>query len=284
MKNVARLLGACLILVTISLFAMKGWQSFSGMDTSNNSSSETKTTDHTPTYTVNTAALGDIQNVINKSSLDISVSITDLQTGESYHYGDTSGFTAASVGKLVTAAAFLHQVDQNKASLEQSVGGTTAREELRLMIVNSDNTAWHNMEMALGITNQQAYAASVNLASYDANANTISSDDVAKLLSKLAKGSLLSDDSTDLLLGYMQQANYRGYIVAAVPDGVSVYHKVGLLEDRVHDVAILKKGDRSFVMAIFTKSAGTYDFSIAPSLFKSITDDALQAFFSTTNS
>ena len=280
MKNTARLLGACLILVTISLFAIKGWQNFSGMGTSNSSSGATSN-NHSQKYPVDTAALDDIQNIINKSNLDISVSITDLQTGKKYHYGDSSSFTAASVGKLVTAAAFLHQVDQGRSSLDQPVGGTTAREELRLMIVNSDNTAWHNMEMVVGVSNQQTYATSISLTSYDANANTISSDDVAKLLSKLAKGSLLSDSSTNLLLGYMQQANYRGYIVAAIPDGITVYHKVGLLEDRVHDVAIVKKGDRSYAVAIFTKSGGAYNFGMAPSLFKSITDDTLQAFFGT---
>lgn len=233
-----------------------------------------------PTYTVDDSALQNIQSIIDKSVLDISVTALDLQTGKSYHYGDAASFTAASIGKLVTAAAFLHRVDQGKATLSQQVGGKTAQEEIQLMIVKSDNTAWHNMKVAVGESAQQAYADSINLTGYNAAANTMTTEDVAKLLSKLAKGSLLSDHSSQLLLGYMQQANYRGYIVAATPDDVTVYHKVGLLEDRVHDAAIIKKGDRSYVLVIFTKSGGAYNFGGAPALFKSITDASLQAFFS----
>jgi len=288
MKNVARLLGVCLILVIISLFAIKGWNSyFAATSTANSDSSSNaaETETQASKYTVNNTALDDIQEIINKygNTIDISVSVTDLQTGKSYHYGDSSSFTAASVGKLVTVATFLHEVDNGSAALDQSVGGTTAKEEIRAMLVDSDNTAWHNMEMAVTLDAQQAYAQTIGLTAYNAADNTMSSDDVAKLLTKLAEGKLFADQYTQLMLGYMQQANYRGYIVAAIPDGVTVYHKVGLLDDRVHDAAIIKKGDRSYALVIFSKTAGAYNFSKAAPLFSSITEDTLQAFFSSSN-
>jgi len=285
MKNVARLVGVCLILVTISLFAIKGWNSYfaanSTASSSSSSSGNTEAESQASKYPVNSTALEDIQEVINKYSntMDISVAVTDLQTGKSYHYGDTASFTAASVGKLVTVATFLHEVDNGSATLDQSVGGTTAKEEIRAMLVDSDNTAWHNMEVAVTLDAQQAYAETIGLTSYSATENTMSSDDVAKLLTKLAEGKLFADQYTQLMLGYMQQANYRGYIVAAIPDGVTVYHKVGLLEDRVHDAAIIKKGDRSYALVVFSKTSGAYDFSKAAPLFSSITKDTLQAFF-----
>lgn len=279
MNSLARLLSVCIAIVIISLSAVKGWQSFFDYSAAGN----TADTSQQLTYTANESALQDIQSIINNSALGISVSITDLQTGKSYHYGDTASFTAASVGKLVTAAAFLYQVDQGKASLDQQVHGKTAQKQLQLMIVESDNPAWHDMKLAVGTSAQQAYAESLNLTGYDASTNAMTTDDAAQLLSKLAKGSLLSERSTDLLLGYMRQANYRGYIVAAAPNDVTVYHKVGLLEDRVHDVAIIQKGGRSYILAIFSKSGGAYNFGAAPKLFKSITDDTLQAFFGSTN-
>jgi len=286
MKNVARLLGVCLILVIISLFAIKGWNSYFAASSATNADSSSNTAEtETAKYSVDNTALGDIQEIINKYSntMDISISVTDLQTGKSYHYGDTSSFTAASVGKLVTVATFLHEVDNGSATLDQNVGGTTAKEEIRAMLVDSDNTAWHNMEMAVTLDAQQAYAQTIGLTAYNADDNTMSSDDVAKLLTKLAEGKLFADQYTQLMLGYMQQANYRGYIVAAVPDSVTVYHKVGLLEDRVHDAAIIKKGDRSYALVIFSKTGGAYDFSKAAPLFSSITKDTLQAFFGSSN-
>ena len=288
MKNVARLLGVCLILVIIGLFAIKGWNSYfatGSAASSDSASSNTETEAQATKYSVDSTALDDIQEVINKYSntMDISVAVTDLQTGKSYHYGDSASFTAASVGKLVTVATFLHEVDNGSATLDQGVGGTTAKEEIRAMLVDSDNTAWHNMEMTVTLDAQQAYAQTIGLTSYNATDNTISSDDVAKLLTKLAEGKLFADQYAQLMLGYMQQANYRGYIVAAIPDGVTVYHKVGLLEDRVHDAAIIKKGDRSYALVIFSKTGGAYDFSKAAPLFSSITKDTLQAFFGSSN-
>ncbi|HSD55674.1 MAG TPA: serine hydrolase, partial [Candidatus Saccharimonadales bacterium] len=214
MNKLTRLLGVCLILVFISLCAMKGWQSYFATETEPTNTTSSKAAEvrqaASPTYTVDSAGLDTIQEVINKYSntLDISISLTDLQTNKTYHYGDTAAFTAASVGKLVTAAAFLHEVDKGSASLTQDIGGATAQEEIRLMLVDSDNTAWHNIKAAVTTEAQQAYADSIGLATYSASENTMSTDDVALLLTKLASGKLFADQYTQLMLGYMEQANY----------------------------------------------------------------------------
>lgn len=232
------------------------------------------------TYTINSQALDSIQTILSDNSdLDFSVSVVDLQTGKTYQYGDQSSFTAASVGKLITATAFMHMVEQGSASLNDTVGGTTAQTEIQKMLVESDNQAWHNMEQVVTIQRQQTYAQSLGLSSYNANDNTVSSADIAKLLTRICNGKLLDDDHSQLLLSYMQQANYRGFIVAAVPSSVTVYHKVGLLDDRLHDAAILKKGDRSYVLVIFSKSTGQYDFSRGTTLFGAITQVTLPVFF-----
>jgi hypothetical protein len=137
------------------------------------------------------------------------------------------------------------------------------------------------MEAIVTLDYQQSYAAEIGLTSYQANGNIMTSDDIASLLTKLARYKLLNNDNTDLVLSYMNQANYRDYIVAAIPSGVEVYHKVGFLADRLHDVAIIKKGDRSYVLAIFSKSTGNYDFSRGSTYFGGITDITLKTFFGT---
>jgi beta-lactamase class A len=285
MTKFARFIGVCIILVAIGIFGAKAWQSMTASEEDSTSSSATKTPTvrkaNASVYKVNEQPLADIQSVITQhSDLDISVAITDLQTGKTYNYGDNSAFTAASVGKLITTATFMNKVEKGTASLRQTVGGFTAQTEIQKMLVESDNTAWKNMEEVVTLSAQQAYAESIGLTSYSATENTVSSADIALLLTKLSSGKLFNDSHTGLILSYMSQANYRGYIVAAIPDGVDVYHKVGLLEDRVHDAAIIKKGNRSYVLVVFTKAkSGSYDFSQAPSLFGTITTDSLQAFF-----
>lgn len=283
MKNFALLMGACIVVIIAGLFGVGLWQNHEsgpGSDNVDRHSNTASTKQITPAYTIDSQSLAAVQSLIAQNSdLDISVAMTDLQTGKTYNYGDSSSFTAASVGKLVTTAAFMHMVEKGNASLDDSVGGTTAQKELELMIVNSDNTAWHNMEQVVTLAGQQEYADNLGLLSYNANTNTISSANIATLLAKLCGGKLLDNEHTSLLLSYMERANYRGYIVAAVPSDVTVYHKVGLLDDRLHDAAILKKGDRSFVLVIFSKSQGAYDFSRGATIFGGITSNAMQAFF-----
>jgi beta-lactamase class A len=80
----------------------------------------------------------------------------------------------------------------------------------------------------------------------------------------------------------MQQADMRNYIVAAIPSGTDVYHKVGYLADRLHDAAIIKRGDRSYVLVIFSKSSGAYDYYRGSQVFGEITETSLQAFFNHT--
>ena len=280
MKKLGLFVAMCAVFTILGMFGFNIWQSRHANTSYASSNSAANTAGSQTTYNVNEQDLGDIQTIINANAdLDMSVSLTDLQTGKTYHYGDGASFDAASIIKLITATAYLHQVEQGTASLDDPVGDGTARDQLEQMIVNSDNDAWLNMENAVGLDAQQAYADNLGLSSYQVTGNIISSDDIATLLTKLAGGKLLDDSDTQLLLGYMQQANYRDYIVAAVPSNVTVYHKVGILDDHLHDAAIIKKGDRSYVLVIFSKSdTGTYDYNRGSQIFGNITKDTLHAF------
>lgn len=279
-----RFMGVCIVLVAIAMFGAWAWNAINSSDTDDTASTrQSVETAAKPTYTVNQQGLSTIESLVAQNTdLDMSVSLTDLQTGKTYHYGDNASYTAASVGKLLTTATFLSNVEKGTASLDDAVGGVTARQEIQKMLVNSDNAAWANMENTVTLDGQQVYAESIGITTYDAHANTIAGSDIALLLTKLSSGKLFSDDHTQLVLSYMEQANYRQYIVAAIPSGVTVYHKVGFLEDRLHDAAIIKKGDRSYVLVIFSKTSGAYDFNRGATLFGAITTASMQAFLGET--
>lgn len=209
----------------------------------------------------------------------MSVSVTDLQTGKSYHWGETASYMAASIGKLVTATAFLHKVELGKASLDDMVGGLEAKSQLSKLIIESDNPAWTALNDEVTHEGLQTYARAHGMSGYTADNNSMTSDDIALLLTKLASQKLLDREHTTFLLSLMKQASMRSYIVAAVPDGTDVYHKVGYLQDRLHDAAIIKRGDRSYVLVIFSKAGGNYSFSRGATLFGSLTEATLKAFF-----
>jgi beta-lactamase class A len=192
--------------------------------------------------------------------------------------GDSGTYSAASVGKLITAASYLHLVDSQKSSLNQQIDGKTTRYWLNLMLVQSDDVAWQNLNSYVTHAALTRYAATIGLTQYDADTDNFPAVDAAILLQKLQNGTLLSPASQQLMLGWLAVANYRDYIVPAVPSGTTVYHKVGFDGDSLHDAAIIKRGDRSLVLVIFTDGHGNYDWAARTRLIQAITRDAMAAY------
>ena len=220
------------------------------------------------------------QAINNNSGLEIGVSIIDLTDNARYDYGlgDTE-YIAASTTKLLSAALFLHDVEAGRASLGQTLGDSTARYEMQKMIVISDDDAWVAFNNLLGHPALLAYARSLGMSSYDPDNNTITSDDLALLLADLYRGKLLNSQHTTLLLSYMAKADYTQYIGGVIPNGVKFYHKVGFLDDRVMDAAIIDNGNHPYVLVIFTKDpSGAYDQSAGLQAFHDITKATLNAF------
>ncbi len=207
------------------------------------------------------------------------MSIIDPADGKLAQYGDSGAFDSASVGKLITAADFLHQVEAGQESLSENLGGNTAQYELQQMIVVSDDDAWTTLNNELGYGQLQTYATQLGLSGYNATSDTIGSSDIALLLEKLYNGQLLNATDTQLFLGYMKQANYRDFIVPAVPSGDTIYHKIGLINDNVHDAAIITHGTQALVLVIFTNGNGVYNWPARATAMQQITKDALAAYW-----
>ena len=213
------------------------------------------------------------------ANTNVSFSVAVAADGHSVAtYGNTGAYDAASVGKLITAADYLRHVDQGTATLNTKIDGSKASNLLDIMIVNSDDDAWLDLNRYLGHTDLANYASSIGLTNYNPATNTFPASDAVLLLQKLQQDELVSDSSTNLLMGYLAKANYRGYIIPAVPAGYQVYHKVGLDEDNVHDVAIITHNGKTLVLAIFTNGNGTYEWNQRAALMQTITRDAIAAY------
>ncbi len=193
-------------------------------------------------------------------------------------YGTTTPFDGASDGKLLTAADYLHHVEQGTATLQQDIDGQTAEYWLKIMLVNSDDTAWAELNGYLTHDDLETYAGSIGFNDYDADVNTFMPSDAARLLDKLYTGQLLNAADRSLMLGYLAQANYRQYIVPAVPKSDTVYHKIGLDGDEVNDAAIITSGKKYIVLVIFTNGNGTYNWPARAQLMQAITRDAIAAY------
>ena len=94
--------------------------------------------------------------------------------------------------------------------------------------------------------------------SYRESDNTMTPADDAVLLKQLAAGKLLSAANTQTILGYMQNTNNDDMIPYAAPTSATVFHKYGQLDGYLHDTAIIKNGDRTYALSIYTASNNSY--------------------------
>ncbi|WP_426990354.1 serine hydrolase [Pseudarthrobacter sp. Y6] len=123
----------------------------------------------------------------------------------------------------------------------------------------------------MGRSGLSEYAASIDF-TYDPEVNTLSTADMAHVLAELFEGRLLDQEHTEQLLSYMQDTNYENLIPAAVPDGVTVFHKYGLLDDELHDAAIVSMSSRSYVLVVFAKGTDLSDIPERTVVIQDITN------------
>ncbi|MEO8863296.1 MAG: serine hydrolase [Candidatus Saccharimonadales bacterium] len=211
------------------------------------------------------------QVITSNPDMQISVAVIDMSTGNTSNYGDGDGYLAASVNKILTAVLYMHEVEQGSRDLDTVIDNAPASQHLGLMIEQSNNDAWKTLNNEMGHPALQSWARQIGLSSYDATSNSVAPKDVALLLSNLYQKRLLTPAHTELLLGYMQNTSETKYIENAVPDGVKVYRKSGWLNDRLHDAAIIDNGVRPYVLVIFTRMDGDYDFELGQNVFNTIT-------------
>lgn len=196
-----------------------------------------------------------ITDIINKNKqYQIGVALENVSTNQLQIYGLNAPFESASTSKVIMACAYYHLVEDNQASLSTSLGSFPASYQIREMVKDSDNDSWALIENAVGDDELEAYAQSIGIG-YTVDGNLLLPSDMAKFLSKLYNGKLLNTVDTEQLLSYMQDTNDESLIPAAVPSGVTVYHKYGLLNGELHDVAILAKGESAYSLAIYTKGS-----------------------------
>ena len=203
----------------------------------------------------------EINGIIDANSgYQIGVALLDLSDGAGaaqavHEYGVQGAFVAASTAKVLAAEAYYHLVETGGASLDDPLGAYTSEFQLQAMIQQSDNDSWSLIMDAVGHKELTAYAASIGV-DYRPESNTLTPAEMARILAGLYSGTLLEPQNTAQLLGFMQDTNYESLIPAAVPAGITVFHKYGLLGGELHDAGILAKDGHAYALVIYTKGAG----------------------------
>ena len=216
------------------------------------------------------------------SQYQIGVALVRLSQGagtaDVHEYGVREKFVAASTAKVLAAAAYYHLVETGAASLDDPLGSYTAGFQLREMIQQSDNDSWSLIMDAVGHEELTEYAASLGV-SYDPETNTLTPAEMATIVSRLYSGTLLNADHTAELLSYMQDTNYETLIPAAVPEGITVFHKYGLLGGELHDAGILARDGTAYALVIYTKGQDLSDVPERTEVIHQLTQAVADALF-----
>jgi beta-lactamase class A len=230
---------------------------------------------------VKSASLASMVDAIlqQNNSDQIGIALEDVSDRQTQSFGITAPFEAASTAKLITAATYYHLVETGDASLTAPLGDYDAQFQIKSMINQSNNDSWSLLVAAVGEDRLQAYATSIGL-DYDVANNTLSPSSMATFLGKLYIGKLLNQIYTQQLLSYMQNTNDEDLIPAAVSSDITVYHKYGLLNGELHDVAIVTKDGKSYVLAIYTKNSDDSDDAARTTVIHQLTQAITSSLYS----
>lgn len=212
-----------------------------------------------------------------------STFMLDLDTGNYVDINGDTAVAAASTIKVPILVAFFEAVDAGRITLDQGVtltepsivGGSgemqtdpvgtryTAYEVATAMIINSDNTATELMISLLGgpsALNQTFQAWGLN-ATVIRNplpdlegTNTTSPKDLARVMTLVEQGEMLSLRSRDRLLSIMQRTYARDLIPAGIGEDAIVFNKTGDIGALLGDVALVEAPNgKRYVFAVLVE-------------------------------
>jgi len=208
--------------------------------------------------------------VANKSA-DVGIAALDLNTGETVSIKGNTPFPMASTVKVAIAALYLAQVDNGRRSLDDRIGGTSARGLMARMLIHSDNRATdillndlggpnavHDWLRDNGVTGLRVDRTIADLlrSKRDLWDHRDSSTPVAMVdfLKRIYKAELIKPESRNYLLDLMAQCQTGKNRMKALLPGVPVEHKTGTLDGLTDDVGFITLPDgRRVAVAIFAR-------------------------------
>lgn len=199
-----------------------------------------------------------------------------LPTGTSIGINATNEYYVASLFKLPVVMAYFKHKENNNITIDnkvkirpdeidsrfgdlwkKGVGYEISLEEAaRTAIVDSDNTAaqvlgpyiddrdfknvYDGIDIDLKISSQGALLSPKNYSS---------------ILKSLYFTAVLNKDNSEKILEYMTQTKFDDKLVAGVPDGVPIAHKIGVIDGQAYlDCGIVYVPRRPYILCMVSKS------------------------------
>jgi beta-lactamase class A len=223
-----------------------------------------------------------LASLIKSQSGDYGVAALDLKTGELISVRGDEPFPMASTVKIAVAANYLAQVENGRRSLDDRIGGRSARSLIEAMMIRSENHATDVLIRDLGgpetlqkwLTEQGITGLRVdrNIAQllrskrdlWDVR-DSSTPKAMVELLARIDSGKLLRPQSRSYLLNVMARCQTgKNRMRALLPAWVRVEHKTGTLNGYASDVGYVTLHDgRRIAIAIFARGGSNRPATIA---------------------
>lgn len=215
-----------------------------------------------------------VNDVIGETLSDYSVYVEDYTSNFTMAISETEIFTAASVNKVPILAALYYEAQNGSVDLDQII--TLQKEEIqdygtgsmrydepgttysiktlaRLMIKQSDNTAAYILaNEIIGFEKLQSLVNLWGLSQTDMVNNKTSNKDMAIMFRKLYEEKIANHAYTQEMLSFLKDTDFETRLPAKLPDGVTVYHKIGTETGKIHDVGVITDGTHTYYLGVLT--------------------------------
>ncbi len=229
-----------------------------------------------------------IENIVEESSANISVSFYDLDQGEGFSINGDKRVPSASMIKLLIMLKALDECDKGKINLEdtiklddyEKVDGSgilkelsrdhkfSIRELLTLMIIVSDNTATNILIDLLGMEEINKIGHDLGLEKttlerkmMDSHAkekgldNFTSSNEILKLLKMIYEKEFVSEDYSDLALDILLRQQERQRLQRYLPEDLKIASKSGDLDNLENDGGIFFTKNKNYILVVLVNQA-----------------------------
>lgn len=190
-----------------------------------------------PVVSAPTASVpGDLASIISEfassQSVEFSVYVVDLKTGETASNLPDKEFVAASMYKLYVAEGVLSK--GTKLSDGQEIC-------LRAMITVSDNECGRTLGATLGWEDYNDDLINLGYTGTKLNQSNITTTarDVAKFYQKLYAGNMLASANNQKLTDLLKDQRVTNRLPKGLPTGTEIAHKTGDLSGYMHDSGIV---------------------------------------------
>ena len=223
-----------------------------------------------------------LTSMIDTRSGNYGIAALDLGTGEMVSLRGDTPFPMASTVKIAVAANYLAQVEFGRRSLDDRIGGRSARSLMEAMMIHSDNHATDLLLADLGgPTKLQQWLRERNVTGIRVDRNIASllaakrdlwdvrdsstPRAMVELLRRIDKGELLRPSSRLVLLDLMARCKTgKNRMRALLPASAQVQHKTGTLNNYTSDVGFITLPDgRRIAVAFFARGGSDRPATIA---------------------